>query len=76
MTTAESQRLFLGLLMCVHDGDELGFAALLRGVPRSQLTTLLRSMAEGVIGWQIAVDEGSGAARARLAREALAAASR
>jgi hypothetical protein len=76
MTAAESQRLFLGLLMCVHDGDEAGFAALLKGVPRSHLTTLLRSMAEGVIGWQLAVEDGQGAARARLAQEALAAAGR
>jgi hypothetical protein len=76
MTPEERQRLFLGLLMCVHDGDEHGFAALLKGVPRSHLTGLLRSMAEGVIAWQLASEEGPGSARARLACEALAAAGR
>ena len=76
MTADDRQRLFLGLLMTAHDGDETGFAALLKGVPRPVLVDMMRSLAEGVVGWQVETEHLRGAARARLAQEALTAAGR
>jgi hypothetical protein len=65
------QRLLIGLVLAAHDGDELGFTALLNGVPRPQLRAVLRSLAEGVVGGHLATEDEPGAARARLACEAL-----
>jgi hypothetical protein len=76
MTPEAAQRLFLGLLLAVHDGDEAGFAALLNGLPRAQLRVVLRSMVEAVVGGHLAIEEWPGATRDRLAREALTAAGR
>ena len=70
------QRLLIGLVLAAHDGDELGFTALLNGVPRPQLRALMRSLAEVVVGGQLAAEDEPGVARAGLACEALKLANR
>jgi hypothetical protein len=76
MTPDEQQRLFLGLVLAVHDGNEARFDALLNGVPRPVLAAVMRNLAEGVVGWQVATEHLPGAARDRLAAVALTAAGR
>ena len=76
MTPDERQRIFLGLVMCAHDGNEAGFRALLNGVSRAELTVMLRNMAEVVVAGQLATEDRPGAERDRLAAVALAAAGR
>lgn len=76
MTPDGRQRLLLGLLLAAHAGDERGFRALLSGVPRATLLILVRQVAEVVVGGQIATEEKPGAARDRLASEALSLAAR
>jgi hypothetical protein len=71
MTPDEQQRLLLGLLLAAHDSDEAGFTALLDGLPRVQLRSITRSLAEVVVGGQLAAEDSPGSARARLAGEAL-----
>lgn len=76
MTPDEQQRLLLGLLLAAHAGDERGFKALLSSVSRAPLVTLIRQLAEVVVGGQIVTEERPGAARDRLAHEALTLAGR
>jgi len=76
MTQDDRQRLFLGLLLAAHDGDERGFRALVRDVPRPVLVEIMRSLAEGVVGWQVASEPLPGDARDQLASAALTAACR
>ncbi len=71
MTPDGQQRLLLGLLLAAHAGDERGFKALLSGAPRTALLILVRQLAEVVVGEQIVTEERPGAARDRLAHEAL-----
>ena len=71
MTPDEQQQLLLGLLLAAHDGNEAGSTALLDGLPRAQLRAVIRNLAEGVVGWQVVTEEHPGAARDRLAQEAL-----
>lgn len=71
LTPVERQQLLLGVLMTAHDLDERGFRALLSGVPRAALLILVRQLAEVVVGGQIVTEEQPGAARDRLAHEAL-----
>jgi len=76
MTSDERQKLLLGVLMAAHDLDERGFNALLSGVPRPALLVLVRQLAEAVVGGQVVTEAWSGAARDRLAQEALSLAAR
>lgn len=71
MTPDERQRTFIGLLLAVYDIDEVGFLALLNGMPRSGLVSLIRSLAEVVVGGQLALEESAGGVRQELARQAL-----
>jgi hypothetical protein len=71
MWASDDQRLLIGLLAAAHDGDELGFAALLNGVPRAGLRMVIRSLVEVVVAGQLAAEDEPGAARECLAREAL-----
>ncbi len=68
---SDDQRILIGLLAAAHDGDELGFAALLNGAPRGWLRMTIRSLVEAVVAGQLAAEEEPGAARECLAREAL-----
>lgn len=76
MTPDERQRTFIGLLLAAYDIDEPGFLALLSGMPRSELVTLIRSLAEVVVGGQVAMEEWPGDARREMARQALTLAAR
>jgi hypothetical protein len=76
VTADEHQRLLLGVLMAAHDLDERAFRALLSGLPRRALLTLVRQLAEVVVGGQIVTEERPGAARDRIAYEALTLAGR
>jgi hypothetical protein len=76
VTPAERQRLYLRLLMSVHDSDGRGFRALLNGVPRPALVALMRNLAEVVVNGQLVTEECPGAARDHLAQEALTLATR
>jgi hypothetical protein len=71
MWTSDDQRILIGLLAAAHDGDELGFAALLNGVSRARLRMVIRSLAEVVVAGQLAAEEEPGTARECLALEAL-----
>lgn len=71
MTPDEHQRLLIGLLLAVHDGDEPGLKALLSGMPRAALLMLVRQLAEVVVGGQIVTEETPGTARHGLALQAL-----
>ena len=72
MWASDDQRLLIGLLAAAHDGDELGFTALLNGVSRARLRLAIRSLVEVVVAGQLAAEEEPGTARAGLAREAVA----
>lgn len=65
MTPDEQQRLLLGLLLAVHDSDEAGFTALLDGLPRAHLRAVTLSLAEMVVGGQLATEDPPGSARNR-----------
>jgi hypothetical protein len=76
MSADERRRLLIGLLCAAHDGDGTAFATLLSDVPQPDMVVLLRSLAETVVIAQIVTEETPGAARGKLARQALALAAR
>jgi hypothetical protein len=67
----EAQRLLIALLLATHDHDSARFDDLLDGVPRGPVLTVLRNMAETVVGAQVVLEELPGAAREGLASEAV-----
>jgi len=71
VTPADRHRLLVGVCLAVHDLDQTAFRALLSGVPRQELLVVIRQLTEVVVAAQLAAEEGVGAARDRLARQAL-----
>lgn len=71
MTDDDHQRLLVGVMLAAHDLDQARFADLLKGHSGARLRAVIRSLAELVVNGLLAIEERPGAARERLAQQAL-----